>query len=85
MNNMNSLELVIQPFPDGSFVILWQQWLEVEPGVFHPVDSRTAAPNLGTLQNLLAKLSGDPAILKCPGAEVQWQVIQKSPKQTEPL
>jgi hypothetical protein len=84
MNNLNSLELIIQPFPDGSFVILWWQWLEIEPGVFHPVDSRTAAPNLETLQDLLTKLSGDPAILVCPGVEVQWQVIQKSSKPTEP-
>jgi hypothetical protein len=81
MNNLNSLELVVQPFPDGSFIVFWFQWLEIEPGVFHPVDSKTAAPDLSKLQELLATLSSDPKILVAPGENVQWQVI-KTRKET---
>jgi hypothetical protein len=76
MNAINSLELFVQPFPDGSFVVYWWQWLEVEPGVFHPVDSRTAATSLDKLKNILADISMDQKILLAPGANVQWQVIR---------
>lgn len=72
MNTVNSLELVVQPFPDGSFMLYYWNWEEISPGLFEPKDTRIACESRDKLIATFAKLTAGPGLIKCPGEAARW-------------
>lgn len=72
MNAINSIELVVQPFPDGSFMLYYWSWNEIRPGLFEPKDTRAACESVEKLITVFEKLTESAGFTKCPGENAKW-------------
>jgi hypothetical protein len=83
VNTNHSVELIIQPFPDQSFIVYWTTWKEVSAGLYEPVEERTAAANLGVLKTILDRFVTNPGLLSnVPGPHVMWRCTKIPAQET---